>query len=381
MNSVKLTYNKKRVSEDGQASLYLQVIIQRKKIMINLDIRFYVVLVDELQIIPRTNNDLDVADYNILITRELGKINDIFRMARLQDRIITPEQFKKELSQYGSRHDFIEFWTNEVNEREQKGIIRDSTAKAHRSSLACLKTFCDKLVFAEINGKWLETYKAYMANIKNYDSDSAWTRLKDFRTYINLAIDAGHVMDYPFKDFKMPKQDSRFHFLNEDEFQKLKKHLPLLTPDTNKHKCLRAFLFMCYTGIRIGDLIRLTHRDIIHGVITFKPSKNQKELSKVVEIPLSLVARQYIESNKGLLFMLPSLPKMRAELSEIAEKIGVNHTCSPHLARHTFATRFLRKGGRLEVLQKLLGHEDIKTTMVYVHVDIEQKRREITFLD
>lgn len=49
-------------------------------------------------------------------------------------------------------------------------------------------------------------------------------------------------------------------------------------------------------------------------------------------------------------------------------------------AEPSFATRFLRHGGRIEVLQKLLGHADITTTMIYVHVDTERMRTEINLL-
>ena len=40
----------------------------------------------------------------------------------------------------------------------------------------------------------------------------------------------------------------------------------------------------------------------------------------------------------------------------------------PHLLRHTFATEYCRRGGNLRVLQDIMGHEDIETTMVYVHL-------------
>ncbi|MCY7351161.1 MAG: tyrosine-type recombinase/integrase [Cytophagaceae bacterium] len=39
-----------------------------------------------------------------------------------------------------------------------------------------------------------------------------------------------------------------------------------------------------------------------------------------------------------------------------------------HIGRHTFATMFLRKNGKVQVLQRLLGHGDIQTTMRYVHL-------------
>ena len=40
----------------------------------------------------------------------------------------------------------------------------------------------------------------------------------------------------------------------------------------------------------------------------------------------------------------------------------------PHLLRHTFATEYCRAGGNLRVLQEIMGHESIDTTMIYVHL-------------
>lgn len=383
--SVGLTFNKQRISKVNLATVYIRVIIERKKYDINLDFAWDVSKINlEAQcLMPTMKNDTACNDYNMLIKTELNKINEIFRLARLGFRTIDINQFKKEYANFESREDFIVVWSQMMEERLKHGMIKKSTRDSNSSSLEALKKFMPKLIFAEINVNLLERYKAFLANIMKYDSDSMFTRLKDFRTYLNLAIQAGYICDYPFRKFKMPKEQASIIFLNEEEFLKLKNYFYSghLTKDTNKEKCLRAFLFICYTGLRISDLLAMTHKNIIHGILTFKPQKNTSNNQKVVEIPLNEQASKLIETKKGKLFILPQESKIRQELSEIAQKLGLTQTCSPHQGRHTFATRFLQKGGRLEVLQQLLGHEDITTTMKYVHIDKQQKKREINFLD
>ncbi len=68
-------------------------------------------------------------------------------------------------------------------------------------------------------------------------------------------------------------------------------------------------------------------------------------------------------------------------LTAIGLQLGIQTKLHHHVGRETFATNFIRLGGSVEVLQKLLNHSKITTTMKYVHVDDAMKCAAVATLD
>lgn len=64
-------------------------------------------------------------------------------------------------------------------------------------------------------------------------------------------------------------------------------------------------------------------------------------------------------------------------IKNVAKDAGITKTVSPHTLRHSFATALLQGGANLRAIQEMLGHENIKTTQIYTHIDITTLREEI----
>ena len=66
---------------------------------------------------------------------------------------------------------------------------------------------------------------------------------------------------------------------------------------------------------------------------------------------------------------------------QAAREAGINKTVSPHTFRHSFATQLLQNGYDIRTVQELLGHKEVKTTMVYTHVLDQGPKAVISPLD
>jgi len=127
-------------------------------------------------------------------------------------------------------------------------------------------------------------------------------------------------------------------------------------------------------GLRMGD-VELNARS---GSVLVRRGKGLKER----RVPLSAEARRALreylevrpEARTDMLFLSRTLEPLKARdvqrlIAEAARRAGLRKRVTPHVLRHTFATRFLRQGGDLATLQAVLGHANLATTARYLHPD------------
>jgi integrase/recombinase XerD len=94
--------------------------------------------------------------------------------------------------------------------------------------------------------------------------------------------------------------------------------------------------------------------------------------SKVRVIPLSSRIRSLLEHYFALHDALGVTPRtVQRMMKRVANRAGISHVVSPHVLRHTFAVTAIQKGISLPAVQRLLGHDHLGTTEIYLNLSPE----------
>ena len=137
------------------------------------------------------------------------------------------------------------------------------------------------------------------------------------------------------------------------------------------------FLFSCYTGLRFSDVQALEPNcfDSIEDEqrLTF----TQQKTNKVQRLPLHLlfdgkavgILSKYIDKNKEFVFPRTSNQEANRTLKSIQIIVGLDKTLTFHKSRHTFGTQLAKATNDPFLIKELMGHADIKTSMIYIHLN------------
>lgn len=141
-----------------------------------------------------------------------------------------------------------------------------------------------------------------------------------------------------------------------------------------RHKLIIKLLYGC--GLRVSEMVNLKKQNINfeENLIHVKLAKGKKD--RFVKIPESInnELESYVKIiNTEILFPSSRGGKLTKDtiqkiVRNAAKKAGIKKRVYPHLLRHSFATHLLERGTDLRVIQKLLGHSDIKTTQIYTQI-------------
>lgn len=249
---------------------------------------------------------------------------------------------------------------------------KDATKKNLLTTLDLLSYFHSSVDFADISYSFLIEFEDFMRQRK-YETNTIAKHMRQLRTFVNEAIKRGYILqeNYPFKKYQIRTIQSKHTFLLPEEIKKLEQFSQTSCPKSLLHS-LKAFLFCCYTGVRYSDFILLTEKNIVtiqgEKWLVFKTVKTNAEVS----LPLYLLFQgkalhllQEYHQDLSSFFHLKSNSSVNKDLKRIALLANVEKHFSFHTARHTNATLLIYNGAQITTVQKLLGHQSVKTAQGY----------------
>lgn len=175
--------------------------------------------------------------------------------------------------------------------------------------------------------------------------------------------------------------------LSQGEVKRLIAAAPLL-----KHKLLIALIYGC--GLRRFELLKLqvSDVDLERGMLHVREGKGRKDRYVPLGWLLTRGLRKYLQHEKPYRWLFNgrgdngqlqpfSQTGVQWAIREATKKAGIQKRVTSHVLRHSYATHLLEMGLDIMTLKDLLGHVDIKTTMMYLHVAQLDKYRGFSPLD
>jgi integrase/recombinase XerD len=305
-----------------------------------------------------------------IIQNQLAKAENIFNRYMIMDKALTIETFRMEWKRHNNTKSFYSWVQDEIKNLNTSRST--GTITVYKTVMDRFESFSPGLTFAELDTQLIEKYDRYLLSLPSLSANTRSKHHKTVKTFCNIARNNNLIFEDPYKNYKVKRVKSNRQHISKDTLDKLtdlyhKKELRQIV-----QQALHSFLFSCYTGIRYSDCCVLNHQNLVGRTLVFTPVKTIKNGIKV-KLELSNEAYALINKGNGPLIDMLNENNTNSFLREIRTAYKIAEPITFHVARHTFGTHFILAGGGVEMLQQLMGHAKIETTMIYVHMANEAK--------
>lgn len=366
---------------NGQYVIYLRLTMNRVSKWYSLKINVYIPDIDKywdsriFQVKKYPGMILnDINQANQEIDKHHNKVRNIIHSFIVTDRLISFDEFERHFQATGDiKSSFYDFATQEVNFMKKKKAPSE-TLRSYNSYISKLKKYRSKLHFNDITLDFVKEYHAYMIRELDNNENTCHKSLSFIRTMLNRAINQGIIKENIFKRYPLRRIPGRRDFLTLDELTILGNLYKSGELKKYQMNVLSYFLFSCYTGLRyqdikdlkFSDLKKENHSKVEKIFLRIKIHKTQDDIS----IPLSPYAIELLGEGfqNQKVFKVNTNQVTHRYLKEISKIAEIEKKITFHSARHTFATISLSIGISLDGIRDLLGHKDLKTTMIYTKI-------------
>lgn len=258
-----------------------------------------------------------------------------------------------------------------------------STITTYRNEFVQLLKILKNKPVDQLSVDDLKRYMVFAMEKEGISENTAHSRLNALKFYFEQVLKREKFfweIPRPKKAIQLPK------VFSQDEIAGIINSLT-----NKKHKLM---LMLAYSaGLRVSEVVSLKTYELDDSRMTIfiHAAKGKKDRLVALSPVLLVMLRAYIEEYKpiknGYLFegnvkeTAYSTRSLQEVIQAAKKKAGVIRPGSIHSLRHSFATHLIEKGTDVTMIQKLLGHNDIKTTLRYLHSSNKDLLKIISPLD
>lgn len=264
------------------------------------------------------------------------------------------------------------------------------TAKAYCSDVLSYLIWLDESSCLRANFSKVREYLHFIQKF-DYKKTTIARKIASIRTFYKFLYREKLVETNPALNLNTPKRPKSLpKFLTTDEIEKVLNGIKIDTPAGYRNRVILELLWA--TGMRVSELSGLNfgNLNLENNEITVF-GKGSKERIVLVSERAKTYLQRYLDSARGLVakgFRLEpitdSVPvfinntgyrlqnkTIRNVINDVVNSIELPKKVTPHMFRHSFATRLIENGADLRVVQELLGHASISNTQIYTHVSTQ----------
>jgi integrase/recombinase XerD len=230
-----------------------------------------------------------------------------------------------------------------------------------------------------------ETVQQFIYSVsKQVNARSQARIISGLKSFFNYLVFEDYRNNNPLELIETPKTGRKLpDTLSLEEIDALINAVDLSSNEGERNRAILETLYGC--GLRVSELVSLKISDLFfeEGFVKITGKGNKQRFVPIGDLTQKYIqlykenVRNHVSVKKGFEDTL-FLNRRGGQLSramiftiikDLAVKVNLNKTISPHTLRHSFATHLLENGADLRSIQLMLGHESITTTEIYVHLD------------
>ena len=265
------------------------------------------------------------------------------------------------------------------------------TVSAYSSDILSFLIWLNNKSISDVSYSTIREYLLYIQQF-NYSKTTTARKIASLRTFYRFLYREKVIETNPAIGIHSPKRGKSIpEFLTEKEIDNILNKINMDSPAGYRNRTILELLYA--TGMRISELSSLNFENLNLEENEIKVfGKGSKERIVLVSERAKRFLETYLKTVRYLIFKTDNTKQndpvfinktgyrlqpqsVRSAIRDVVDKIELPKHVTPHVFRHSFATKLLENGADLRIVQELLGHSSISNTQIYTHVSTERLKQ------